>query len=158
MDLVPLLTITIDLEAPDLLGDFPTGERRLIRFAGGTFTGSIAGVDGGAGEVRGVVAPGGLDWQTVRADGVIEISAHYLLRTEQGEAIEVRSEGLRVMSADVQARVAAGERVDPSEYYFRTHIRLATSSPRLHRLDRLIGVSSGERRAMQVLIDVHEVR
>lgn len=161
MDLAPLLSIAIDLEAPELLGDFPLGERRLIRFAGGTFTGSLASFLGdaldGAADLRGTVAPGGTDWQTVRPDGVIEISAHYLLRTDGGEPIEVRSDGLRVMTPEVQARVAAGEAVDPGEYYFRTHIRLATSSPRLHRLNRLICVSTGARRAMQVFIDVHEV-
>lgn len=162
MDLVPLLSIAIDLQAPDLLGGFPLGERRLVRFGGGTFSGSfdaeLHDALDGADVLRGTVEPGGLDWQTVRPDGVIEISAHYLLRTDQGEPIEVRSDGLRVMGADVQARVAAGEAVDPGEYYFRTHIRLATSAARLHRLNRLIAVSTGERRADRVLIDVHEVR
>ena len=46
--------------------------------------------------LRGTVAPGGVDWQSVRADGAMEIRAHYLLRTDQDEPIEVESHGLRV--------------------------------------------------------------
>ena len=55
----------------------------------------------------------------MRPDGVLEIDAHYLLRTDADEPIEVRSIGLRKASPEVAARIAAGEPVDPSEYYFR---------------------------------------
>ena len=71
-----------------------------------------------------------MDWQTVRQDGAIEIRAHYLLRTDQGDPIEVCSDGLRVASPEVAARLASGKVVDPQEYYFRTHVRLSTSAPR----------------------------
>lgn len=149
MELRHLLTIAIQLEPPALLGEFPMGERRLMRFRDGTFT--------GAGELRGTIAPGGVDWQTVRADGAIEIRAHYLLLTEAGEPIEVRSDGLRIASSEVAARLAAGQAVSPDEYYFRTHIRLHTSAARWARFNGLIAVSTGERRIGDVAIHVHEV-
>jgi hypothetical protein len=144
-----LLSISIDLEPPRLLGAFPDGERRLMVFRSGTFS----GVDG----LRGALSGGGVDWQTVRADGAIEIRAHYLLVTDDGEPIEIESNGLRVAEPEVAARIAAGVVVDPSEYYFRTHIRLHTSSERWARLNRIIAVSTGERRAADVAIHVHEV-
>ena len=50
-----------------------------------------------------------------------------------------------------------GEIVDASEYYFRTHIRLATASPRLAWMNDLLAVSTGQRRRDTVRIDVHEV-
>jgi hypothetical protein len=149
MELRHLLSIAIELEPPALLGDFPSGERRLMRFRSGTF----AGADG----LQGTVAPGGVDWQTVRADGAIEIRAHYLLLTDEGEPIEVQSDGLRIASPDVSARLGGGQSVSPDEYYFRTHIRLNTSSVRWARFNQLIAVSTGERRVADVAIHVHEV-
>jgi hypothetical protein len=88
---------------------------------------------------------------------VIEIDAHYLLRSDDGEPIEVRSTGLRKASAAVADRIAAGEPVEPSEYYFRTHVRLATSSARLAWMNDLLAVSTGERRRDTVRIAVHEI-
>ena len=145
----PLLSIAIQLEPAAMLGPFPLGERRLIAFRNGTFE----GVDG----LRGTVAPGGVDWQTVRADRVVEIRAHYLLLTDAGEPIEITSEGLRVATPGVTARLAVGAPVDASEYYCRTHIRLTTSSPRWERLNQIIAISTGERRPDDVAIHVHEV-
>ena len=131
------------------LGAHPLGARRFVPFDGGTFE--------ARGGVVGTIAPGGTDWQTVRSDGVIEIDAHYVLITSAAESIEVRSTGIRKASAFVAERIARGEVVEPSEYYFRTHVRLATASPRLAWMNDLIAVSTGERRRDTVRIDVHEV-
>jgi len=131
------------------LGDSPLGGRRLVVFDGGTFEGR----DG----LRGSVAPGGVDWQIVRSDGVIEIDAHYVLVTDEGESIEVRSTGLRKATAAVGDRLMRGEEVAPSEYYFRTHVRLSTSASRLAWMNDLIAVSTGERRQGSVRISVHQV-
>jgi hypothetical protein len=149
VELVPLIRIDVAVRPMVELGGFPLGDRRTIVFDGGTFEGH----DG----LRGTIAPGGVDWQIVRADGVIEIDAHYLLVTDEGEPIEVRSTGLRKASAAVAARLASGEEVAPSEYYFRTHVRLWTSAPRLARLNDILAVSTGERRPGSVRIHVHEV-
>ncbi|HUF97945.1 MAG TPA: DUF3237 domain-containing protein [Ilumatobacter sp.] len=149
--LAPLLTIRVDVGPLVSLGDTPVGERRMIPFAGGTFSSD-------RGEpITGTVAPGGVDWQLVRSDGGLEIDAHYLLFTDREESIEVRSTGLRVASPEVLAKLAAGTSVDPSEYYFRTHIRLSTSSERLDHLNRTLAVSFGEREQHQVVIRVFEL-
>ena len=149
MELRPLLTIDVAVEPLVDLGDFPLGTRRVVTFRGGTFEGR----DG----LRGTIAPGGVDWQLARPDGVLEIDAHYLLVTDDGEPIEVRSTGLRKASVAVADRIARGEAVAPSEYYFRTHVRLSTSVPRLAWMNDLLAVSTGERRRDTVRIDVHQV-
>ena len=123
--------------------------RRVVPFAGGTFTGR----DG----LEGTVVAGGADWQRTRPDGVLEIDARYALTTADDEAIEVRSTGLRKASPEVAERLARGETVSPDEYYFRTHIRLTTTSPRLAWLNDLVAVSTGQRDHDVVHIDVHEV-
>ena len=149
MQLRELVTIDIDVAPIVDLGDAGTGVRRLIPFDGGTFTGR----DG----LSGTVAPGGADWQFVRADGVIEIDAHYVLQTGHGALIEVRSTGIRVASPEVVARITAGEPVDASEYYFRTHIRLSTADEALSWLNDRLAVSAGERRRSSVRIEVFEL-
>jgi hypothetical protein len=123
--------------------------RRYIPFEGGTF----AGRDG----LRGTLREGGVDWQSVRPDGTLEIDAHYTLDTDAGELIEVRSQGLRKATAEVTERLLRGEVVDPDEYYFRTHVRFSTAAERLAWLNDLLAVSTGRRDRSLVTIDVHEV-
>jgi hypothetical protein len=79
------------------------------------------------------------------------------LETEQGEVIEVLSEGLRSASPDVLARLGAGEQVVPSEYYFRTSIRLSTASLRLAGFNHRLYIGVGERQKGAVQITVFEV-
>jgi len=90
-------------------------------------------------------------------DGTLEIRAHYALRTDEGDSIEVVSEGVRTAPPEVMARLAAGEHVDSSEYYFRTHIRLSTNSERHDRLNRILGIAWGERTPSGVAIHAYEV-
>ena len=144
-----MLVIDVAVQPVVDLGDYSIGGRRVVAFKGGTFEGR----DG----LRGTIAPGGVDWQLVRPDGVVEIDAHYLLVSDDGEAIEVRSTGIRKVSADVADRIARGEEVAASEYYFRTHVRLSTAAPRLAWMNDLIAVSTGERRRDTVRIHVHEI-
>jgi hypothetical protein len=145
--------MVIEIGVHDLIDIGAVGDgsgRRYVPFTGGEFSGR----DG----LRGTVAAGGVDWQRARADGALEIDAHYALATDQHEMIEVQSRGLRVAAPEVAARIAAGEAVDPSEYYFRTHVRLATASARLAWMNDILAVSTGERQRDRVRIDVHEVR
>jgi len=141
----PLLAIAVSVEEPVVVDS----ERRYVPFIGGTFEGR----DG----LRGIVLPGGTDWQRVRPDGSLELDAHYALRTDDGAGIEVHSTGVRRADAEVLRRLNAGDDVDPEEYYFRTHIRLRTSAPALAHLDGLVGISTGRRDAAVVHIHVHEV-
>lgn len=143
-----LFTIDIDVHHPSVLGDFPHGERRLVVFDTGTFAGP---------GISGTLAPGGVDWQSVRPDGVVEIDAHYLLVTDAGENIELHALGVRSASPEVAARMLRGEIPEPSEYYFRTHVRLSTSAPAWEHLNGTIAVSRGRRKQGGVVIEVHEV-
>jgi hypothetical protein len=107
--------------------------------------------------LSGTVLEGGVDWQTVRADGVLEIDAHYTLQTEANEAIEVVSQGVRKATESVAARLMQGDAVGPDEYYFRTLVRLSTAAPRLSWMNDLIAVSTGDRDRKTVRIHLHEV-
>jgi Protein of unknown function (DUF3237) len=145
VELRELMLITIKVRPLVDLG----GGRRYVPFHSGTFEGR----DG----LSGSVLEGGVDWQTVRPDGALEIDAHYTLQTAADEAIEVRSQGVRVAAESVAARVAQCQLVPPEEYYFRTLIRLSTAAAQLQWMNDLIAVSTGERERDTVRIHVHEV-
>jgi hypothetical protein len=67
------------------VGKSKYGTRRVIPITGGTFEGS---------KIKGVVLPGGEDWQLVRPDGDTELYARYLLKTEDGVVIQVTNRAL----------------------------------------------------------------
>lgn len=148
MQLRPLMTLQVELEPIVSAGATPSGEIRVIPFVLGSFEGP---------GLRGRLLPGGTDWQRVRSDGVLEISAHYMLETDHGERIEVISQGLRFAPPEVMARLNAGEAVQRDEYYFRTAIRLTTAAPRLQHLNRMLVVSVGERTKSAVRLQLFEV-
>jgi len=126
----------------------PAGHRRIVPVTGGRFFGE---------RVSGVLLPPGADWQLVRADGVFELDIRTLFRTDQGEYIEMRGQALRHGPPDVMARLARGESVDPSEYYFREVMRFHTSAPRVAWLNGIFALATGRREKSQVIMHVFEV-
>ena len=69
-------------------GTTPLGDRFIIPITGGTFEGP----GDGAG-LKGIVRPGGWDWQLKRADGCVWAMADYMLQTDDGAVINVRNQG-----------------------------------------------------------------
>ena len=148
MKLTRLMTISVDLHEIISTHATPQGEVRVVPFATGTFE---------AAEFRGRLLPGGTDWQRVRSDQVLEIRAHYMLETDQGERIEVISEGIRAAPPEVLESMARGDDVSADLYYFRTFVRFNTAAERLAHLNRLLAVSFGERRKSSVHLQLYAV-
>jgi len=144
----PIFTIYAELSAILNLGRTPYGERRIIDIVGGSVRGR---------KLNGRVLPGGADWQIVRADGAADIKARYTIETDAGARILVNSDGLRHGPPEVLERLARGDNVDPSLYYFRTAMRFETSDPAVDWLNRILAVARGKREARAVQIDVYEV-
>jgi len=57
----------------------------------------------------------------------------------------------------VLAALARGDSVDPAQYYFRTAPRFETSAPKYAYLNRLLAISSGDRRASGPIYTVEEI-
>jgi hypothetical protein len=146
--LVPMTRIACDVEGLVSLGDAPLGERRYVPLRGGTVEGP---------EIRGRILAGGVDWQVARRDGALEIAAHYVIETLDGARVEVQSTGLRHGPAEVMARLAAGEPVDPSEYFFRTLVRFTTGHAGWLHLNKVMAIARGQRKARQVLLDLYRL-
>jgi hypothetical protein len=62
----------------------------------------------------------GADWQVIRRTALRELEARYTLETDDGALIYVLNQGIRSGSKEVMGRLARGEKVHASEYYFRT--------------------------------------
>ena len=146
--LVPMAHVECDVGPVVTLGMAPAGERRYVPLLGGTVTGP---------ELAGRIVEGGVDWQLGRADGVLEISAHYVVRTADGALIEIRSDGLRHGPAEVMRRLARGEPVRPDEYFFRTVVRFTTGAAVWLHLNKVIVVAVGRREAARVVLDFYRV-
>ena len=65
--------------------------------------------------------------------------------------------GVWLPSGEVLDRLAAGDAVDPSEYYFRTHLRFSTGAERFAHLNRILGIAVGQRHATGVLLTAYAV-
>ena len=146
--LVPMCRIACDVGEVVSLGNATHGERRYVPLGGGTVEGP---------ELDGTVVEGGIDWQLRRADGVLDIAAHYVIRTHDGALVEVRSEGMRHGAPEVMARLARGEAVQPDEYFFRTVMRFTTGDARWSHLNKTIAIARGERQARAVRLDVYRL-
>ncbi|WP_437625638.1 DUF3237 family protein [Sorangium sp. So ce1151] len=143
--LIPLMTLEVAVDPPVTVNPSSPG-RRFIPIVGGTVGGGL----------EGRVLPGG-DWQTIWADGRMDISAHYLLDIAGHGTVEILSEGVRAGPPEVLAALGRGEAVDPGLYYFRTAIRMRTSAPGLLRLNAMLALAVGERLADRVRLTVYEI-
>jgi hypothetical protein len=143
-----LYTSEVEIENPLQVGHSPYGERRIINITGGAFSGP---------RLCGRILRGGADWQIVLKDGLTQVEARYTLETDDGALIYVTNRGLRHGPEQVLARIAAGEHVDPHEYYFRTQPCFETGAPQYAWLNGVVAVAAGERLADRVIITVYEV-
>ncbi|MFN0183773.1 MAG: DUF3237 domain-containing protein [Aquabacterium sp.] len=146
--LVPMCRVRCRVEPIVTLGAAPLGERRYVALLGGP-------VDGP--ELNGEVLPFGADWQINRADGTLEIAAHYVIRTTDGALVEVHSDGLRHGPPEVLARLMRGEAVDPSAYFFRTIIRFTTGAPAWAHLNKTLAIARGQRDQDAVLLHYYRI-
>ncbi len=91
------MSLAVDVGEIVSMGPAPLGERRVVHILGGTFEGS---------GMRGEVLSGGADWQVLRADGVLDIDASYVLKDEGGGLVRVISQGYRYGPPEVIAAMA----------------------------------------------------
>ena len=146
--LVAMTQIRCEVGALVTLGAAPTGERRYVPLGGG----SVCGL-----ELNGALVAGGVDWQVARCDGALEINAHYVIRSDDGALIEVRSEGLRHGPPEVMAQLARGESVPRETYFFRTLVRFTTGAPAWLHLNKVMAIAVGQRQAQAVLLDLYRL-
>jgi hypothetical protein len=148
INLQPLFQINAKVATPQVTPGGPIGDRRFIPVTGGTFNGD---------KLRGKLLAGGSDCQLMRSDGVAELDVRVTLQCDDGEIIYMKGLGLRHGPEDVMQKLAAGEEVDPSEYYFRESMFFEAAPGKYEWLNRVLAISSGRRGPDSVILDVFEV-
>lgn len=144
-----LFKATVTLDKPREVGHTKYGIRRIIGINGGTFEGP---------NMKGVVLPGGADWQTVRADGTADLVATYSLQTDDGVTIFIDNRGIRTASPEVLARLAKGEEVPASEYYMRTTTNFEVDKDSKYSwLNKSVFICTGMRKANSVILKFYKV-
>jgi hypothetical protein len=143
-----LMTLKVAVVDSQKIGAVPHGTRVIALIASGHFEGP---------RLRGKVLPGSGDWTLLRGDGVLELDLRLMLETDDGALIYMTSFGLRHGPPEVIAAIARGTSVDPSTYYFRTTPRFETGHPKYAFLNRLLAVSSGDRRPEGPIYTIDEI-
>lgn len=138
-----------ELGAPISIGQTPDGARRIIPILSGTVEGP---------RIRGRILAGGSDWQVLRSDNVTVADATYPIETDDGALIQIRNRGLRHGTPDVMARLAAGDAVDPADYYFRTVPEFIAPLGPYEWLNSSVFLCTGARYATTIKLWVWRVR
>lgn len=129
-------------------GEVDNGRRRFIPITGGTVSGPA---------LTGTVLPEGGDWQVIMPGGLTSIEARYFIKAADGTMIEVTNPGVRTASPEVIDKLAKGEPVDPSSYYFRTTPRFMVKDGAYSWMRRKVFVARGIRKPDSVVIDFYTV-
>jgi hypothetical protein len=144
-----LFTITMDLPPALDLGDTPAGNRHVFIVSGGQFVGE---------RLRGEVLPqASSDLLLLRSDRSYQQDVRLVLRTDDEALVLMTYRGVRHASPEVDARVARGEQVPPSDYYLRTAPFFETSSAKYAWLNKIVSIGVGERQAHGVKYEIFEV-
>jgi len=143
-----LFTIALKVDEIQPLGKTPLGDRRVAVVEGGSFEGL---------KLKGTVLRGGSDWIIARPDGALQLDVRLTLKTDDGHLIGMTYRGYRHGPAEVIDRLSRGEKVDPSEYYFRAAPFFETSSEKYGWLNRVVAVATGHRLPTGPVYDVFEV-
>jgi hypothetical protein len=135
-ELVHVADLVVRIAEPIEIGRISGNLRRMIPIVGGEVLGP---------RIRGKVLPGGADFQIMRADGVTDLHARYVIKIEAGQLIYVENSGVRYGPPELMEKLRRGEAVDPALIYFRTTPRFETAVPGYEWLMRNLFVCSGAR-------------
>jgi hypothetical protein len=143
-------TARVQVGAPIVVGQGPEGLRRFIPITGGSVSGPAFG---------GKVLAGAGDWQVVRADGAIALEARYTLESADGVKIAITNRGLRVATPAVAERIARGDKVDPSEYYFRTVATIEAPTDSAYAwMNKVLFIGVAERRSDAAIVNFYQLK
>ncbi|WP_223881792.1 DUF3237 domain-containing protein [Niallia endozanthoxylica] len=143
-----MFTAHIQVENSIEIGDSGKGHRRVIPITGGSFEGDL---------LKGIVLPGGADYQILRQDGVTEALAHYTIQTDDGVPIYVVNKGYRHGPKEIIDKLIRGEEVPDDTYYFKTSPVFETGSNKYDFLNKMIFIGEGIRKPSEVQIVFYQV-
>jgi hypothetical protein len=149
LETVFMFRMVLSVGAPQMVGPTRNGELRVVPVTGGTVEGP---------RLSGEVLPGtAADWLRLDPDGTAHMDVRLTIRAASGGVVYVHYSGIRTGTPAVLARLAAGEAVDPADYYFRTAMRFETGAPDLAWMNRVLAIGVGQRPPSGPTYDVYQV-
>ncbi len=145
-----LFDLKADLDMPGAIrmGTTPHGTRTILYVTGGTIEGP---------KIKATVLPGGGDWLLGRPDGTNVMDVRAVACTDDGQIIYTYYRGYLNIRPEVLQRIYKGEKVDPSEYYFRTTPVFETASDKYAWLNKVVTVGIGTLSATGVAYRVYSI-
>jgi len=147
--LAHFMDIDVEVGAPVEVGRTEQGLRRVIPITGGSAR---------TRDWQARVLPGGADFQVIATDTLARLEARYVLETDAGDRIYVVNHALRGGPAELIARLARGEPVDPEQIYFRCVPQFEVAAPALQWLTEKVFLGTGARFPDSVRLSIYEVR
>jgi len=132
-DLEHILSYTVTLDAPEVVGPVPGGVRANFYTTGGEVNGP---------KLQGKVRPVGGDWLTLRTDGVAILDVRATLEVGEGALVDVAFTGVGDLGVDGYERFLGGEL--PPTVALRVAPRFLTAHPDFVWLNRLQCLGIGE--------------
>jgi hypothetical protein len=137
--------LAVQIGEPLEIGQTGAGERRVIPILGGTVEGP---------RLKGLIRPAGADFQIIRAGGLTELVARYVVEADTGALIYVENAGIRHGPPELIEKLRRGESVDPRQIYFRTVPRFEAASPEHEFLTRHVFIAAGARFPREVKLRI----
>lgn len=142
-----IATFTINVGTPVVIGHTGLGKKQFIPIKSGTADG----------EIKGLILPSGADSQIIRWDGRVDLSARYVIQTEDDELIYIKNNGIRQVSEEFREQAAEGKIVSPEHLYFRTLPVFETGSAKYKWLQNSLFIGAAVRNPDSVVLDIYEV-
>jgi len=138
------LKATFDLTLSHATG---VGERGFLRVSAGT-------VDGPS--LRGLLSPQAGDWPLLRADGVMESDARFVIKADDGQHVYMRSRGF-VLGDDAEQVLRADGNADPEPAHIRCSVQFDASVGPHQWMTRAVFVGTGRLTRSETVIDIFEM-
>lgn len=110
-----LATLTIKIVESYIVGETPSGWRRIAIFDGGTFVGP---------RIKSTILPGGADAVLRGNDQTVRPDVRMTLRTDDNAYVWVTYRGIRHGPAEIMEKIASDEPVEPGQHYQRAALFL----------------------------------
>ena len=144
-----LFSYRVAIAAPEVIGPCPGDVRFNFPLTGGEVWGP---------QLSGKVRPGGVDFATLRTDGVIILDVRGLLESNDGALIDIAYSGVLDLGPDGYANFLKG--VMPPQLQIRAVPRFRTAHPSYHWLNRLqcYAIGAADLAAQSATYDVYALR
>lgn len=138
------------------IGDGGHGDRSTVIFKGGRFEGP---------ELRGVIFPGGGDWETIQDHPGPDQSQHqtayldtrYNLETHDGVCIFLKTTGTRTGKKEILEGLGEEDKHGLDEYRMRLHLTFECGDEKYRWLNSVVAIASSARNGDRVIYDAYQV-